>query len=331
MDHDLRERETRVLEPSAAAFAEAAEVLRGGGLVAFATETVYGLGADAADGGAVAGIYAAKGRPSFNPLIAHVADLDAARGIGALDQRATALAEVFWPGPLTMVVPALPDCPVHELARAGLDTVAIRVPAAPVARDLIAAFGGAVVAPSANRSGRISPTSAEHVVADLDGRIDLVIDGGPCPIGVESTVIAVLPDAPIALLRPGGVTRAEIERVTGELPVELAAGTDDESQPLAPGMLTQHYAPHSQVRLGARSAEPGEAVLGFAGQPHGTESSVAHLDLSPTGDLSEAAANLFAYLRALDDLEPRAIAVAPIPADGLGEAINDRLKRAAAR
>lgn len=316
---------TRILAASPVAISEAAEVLSSGRLVAFPTETVYGLGGDARDGRAVAAIYEAKGRPSFNPLIAHVASLAEAWEQGIFDARAEKLGAAFWPGPLTLVVPfAERTGTVHELARAGLPTVALRVPAHPVAQQLLAAFGAPVAAPSANRSGRVSPTSADHVKADLDGRVTLILDGGRTSVGVESTVIACLPDEPVRLLRPGGIARRDIEAVLGE----IIANPTDRVQ--APGMLAQHYAPDASVRLNATDVEACEAWLGFGpGGPKGEP--LAALNLSPSGDLAEAASNLFAYLRALDARKPDGIAVASIPDEGLGEAINDRLRRAAAR
>jgi L-threonylcarbamoyladenylate synthase len=313
----------------AAHIAEAAHCLRAGGLLAFPTETVYGLGADAANPRAVAGIYEAKGRPSFNPLIAHVADLAAARRIARFDARALALAEAFWPGPLTLVLPKTADCPVADLATAGLDTVAIRLPAHPVASALLRALGGAVVAPSANLSGHVSPTTAAHVLSDLDGRIDMILDGGPVEVGVESTIVGCF-DVPM-LLRPGGLPREAIERVLGR---PLASPPDepasDTNQPLAPGMLASHYAPRTRVRLLAEAVNPGEALLAFgpASLP-GMETAAAILNLSEQGDLGEAATNLFGYLRALDAKAASGIAVMPVPNHGLGEAINDRLRRAA--
>jgi L-threonylcarbamoyladenylate synthase len=320
---------TKMLPADAAAVAEAARCLGEGGLIAFPTETVYGLGADASQAPAVARIYEAKGRPSFNPLIAHVADLAAARQIARFDAAASRLAEAFWPGPLTLVLPKTPQCPVAELATAGLDTVAIRVPAHPVARDILRAFGGAVVAPSANISGHVSPTTAAHVASDLSGRIDLILDGGPVEVGVESTIVACF-DVPM-LLRPGGLPREEIERVLGHalqrLPEDAA---NDDAQPLAPGMLASHYAPRTPVRLNATSVAPDEALLAFGHAGiDGTGAATAVLNLSATGDLAEAAANLFGYLRTLDARAARAIAVMPVPHHGLGEAINDRLRRAA--
>lgn len=303
----------------------AAAILAGGGLVAFPTETVYGLGADATNGKAVAGIYAAKGRPSFNPLIAHVATRDAARREAIFDARAERLADAFWPGPLTLVLPRAPTASVCDLATAGLDSVAIRIPSHPTARALIAAFGRPIAAPSANRSGHVSPTAPDHVLADLDGRIDAVVLGGAADVGVESTILGCL-GGPVTLLRPGGVTRAMVEAVIGEAIGE--AGDGDGARPLAPGRLASHYATNAHVRLDATGPGPGEAWLGFGrdDRPTGPLS----LNLSPTGDLTEAAANLFAHLRALDAMHPPGIAVAPIPADGLGEAIRDRLIRASA-
>jgi L-threonylcarbamoyladenylate synthase len=313
------------------AIGEAARVLAAGGLVAFPTETVYGLGADATNAAAVAKLYAAKGRPAFNPLIAHVGELAAAKALAVFDAPAERLAAAFWPGPLTLVLPKNSDCPVAELATAGLDTIAVRLPAHPIAGALIARLGKPVVAPSANRSGHVSPTTADHVMADLADRIDLVLDGGPAPVGLESTILACL-DGGVTLLRPGGLPRDAIERVLGrslrEAPV--TAGTDEEVL-LAPGMLASHYAPRASLRLDAHAVEPGEALLAFG--PHlvsGATQAVRTLNLSAPGDLVEAAANLYSHLRELDRAGARTIAVAPIPHEGLGEAINDRLARAAA-
>ncbi|WP_354135481.1 L-threonylcarbamoyladenylate synthase [Bradyrhizobium sp. LB11.1] len=321
--------ETSILPAGAAGAEAAARILAAGGLVAFPTETVYGLGADAANATAIAHLYAAKGRPAFNPLIAHVADLAAARRIGRFDARALRLAEAFWPGPLTLVVSKTDDCPVAELATAGLDTVAIRIPAHPVAEAILRAFGGAVVAPSANISGHVSPTLAAHVESDLAGRIDLIVDGGPVAVGVESTIVGCF-EAPM-LLRPGGLSRERIEAVLGvPLARPLVETGSDDNQPLAPGMLASHYAPRAAVRLNVRDVAPGEALLAFGPVPlPGQEAAAAVMNLSPTADLDEAAANLFGYLRALDAKSPRAIAVMAIPEQDLGEAINDRLRRAA--
>jgi L-threonylcarbamoyladenylate synthase len=320
---------TQILPAGEAAVAAAVRVLAEGGLVAFPTETVYGLGADATNPAAVAGIYQAKGRPAFNPLIAHVGDLAAARKIARFDAAATALAESFWPGPLTLVLPKTPNCAVADLATAGLETVAIRLPAHPVARDILRAFGGPVVAPSANISGHVSPTTAAHVQSDLTGRIDLIVDGGPVAVGVESTIVGCF-DEPM-LLRPGGVPRAEIERVLGRTLKQAPTDADSDSgQPLAPGMLASHYAPRARVRLDARQLEPGEALLAFGlGAISGIDAAAVVMNLSERGDLAEAAANLFGYLRTLDTKGAHTIAVMSIPHDGLGEAINDRLRRAA--
>jgi L-threonylcarbamoyladenylate synthase len=320
---------TTILPAGAAAVAAAARCLAEGGLVGFPTETVYGLGADAINPAAIARLYQAKGRPSFNPLIATVGDLDAARRIGRFDASATALAEAFWPGPLTLVLPKTADCAVADLATAGLDTVAIRVPAHPLARDLLRVFGGPLVAPSANLSGHVSPTTAAHVHSDLAGRIDLIVDGGAVPVGVESTIIGCF-EAPM-LLRPGGLPRGEIERVLGRALIQPPNDPDsDTSQPLAPGMLASHYAPRTPVRLNAIGIEPGEALLAFGDHAvTGVDAETVTMNLSVRGDLSEAAAHLFGYLRALDSHHARAIAVMPVPDEGLGEAINDRLRRAA--
>jgi L-threonylcarbamoyladenylate synthase len=320
---------TQILPASEAAVAAAARVLAEGGLVAFPTETVYGLGADATNPAAIARLYQAKGRPAFNPLIAHVGDIAAARKIARFDAAATALAEAFWPGPLTLVLPKTHACAVADLATAGLDTVAIRIPAHPVARDILRTFGGPVVAPSANLSGHVSPTTAAHVQSDLAGRIDLIVDGGPVAVGVESTIVGCF-DQPM-LLRPGGLPRAEIERVLGRALVQPPADAESDSgQPLAPGMLASHYAPRAKVRLNAVTLEAGEALLAFGlGAISGIDAAAAVMNLSERGDLGEAAANLFGHLRALDGKGVHAIAVMPVPDEGLGEAINDRLRRAA--
>lgn len=314
--------------PAAGAADTAARCLEGGGLVAFPTETVYGLGADATNARAVARLYEAKGRPSFNPLIAHVNDLQAAKRIARFDDRSLRLAEAFWPGPLTLVLPKAPGCPVSDLATAGLETVAVRVPAHPVAHEILQAFGKPIVAPSANISGHVSPTTAEHVFGDLSGRIDLIIDGGPVLVGVESTIVGCF-ETPL-LLRPGGLPREDIERVLGE---KLARMPEDngvaEALPLAPGMLASHYAPRTPVRLDAHRLEAGEALLAFGPRTIPGSERASVMNLSEAGDLVEAAANLFSYLRELDARGSRAIAVMAIPNEGLGEAINDRLQRAA--
>jgi L-threonylcarbamoyladenylate synthase len=320
---------TRVMQADASAIAAAARTIAQGGLVAFPTETVYGLGADARNGRAVARLFAAKGRPKFNPLIAHVAGLVQARRLARFDPAAERLAAAFWPGPLTLVLPKRSDCPVSELATAGLDTIAVRMPDDAVAREILVAFAGPVVAPSANRSGHVSPTTAAHVRADLEGRIELIIDGGPTQVGIESTIVACL-DGTAVLLRPGGLPRSRIEAALGfELtdPPQTGAG----EAPAAPGMLGSHYAPNARLRLDARAAEPGEALLAFGpALVPGTEHAAGVLNLSPAGDLVEAAANLFSHLRALDASGVATIAVMPIPHAAIGEAINDRLARAAA-
>ncbi len=320
-------RRTARLEPDGAGLAEAAAILNRGGLVAFPTETVYGLGADATNAKAVAGIYAAKERPSFNPLISHLDSFEAAKVQGVFDETARTLAEAFWPGPLTLIVPVAPTCTVSDLARAGLDSVGLRVPAHPLAHALLKATGRPVAAPSANRSGRISPTDADHALSDLDGRIDAVIDGGASDVGVESTIVACL-GGPPRLLRPGGVPREAIEALIGQ---RLESGVEGGKNPLAPGMLASHYAPRAQVRLNATEIRPDEAALLLGATPlRGSEHAKAMLNLSESGDLKEAAAHLFSYLRQLDASGAGTIAVAPVPETDLGEAINDRLRRAAA-
>jgi L-threonylcarbamoyladenylate synthase len=321
------ETKTRTILAGADAAAAAAHCLAAGGLVAFPTETVYGLGADATNAEAVARIYLAKGRPSFNPLISHVADLAAARRIARFDAAAESLAKAFWPGPLTLVLPRAADCPVADLATAGLETIAVRVPSHPVARDILKKFGRPVVAPSANVSGHVSPTTARHVEADLTGRIELIVDGGAADVGLESTIVGCF-ERPL-LLRPGGLARADIERVLGGKLADLPQH-DEAAQPLAPGMLASHYAPRSAVRLNATTVEPGEALLAFGSSAvAGVDKAAAMLNLSARGDLVEAAANLFHHLRELDAKGAMQIAVMPIPNEGLGEAINDRLRRAA--
>ena len=307
---------TRVLTVDRDAVAAAARALAEGGLVAFPTETVYGLGADATSGEAVARLYAAKGRPAFNPLISHVADVAASRRLARLDATAERLAAAFWPGALTLVLPKAPGCPVSDLATAGLDTIAVRVPDHPVARDILAAFGKPIVAPSANRSGHVSPTTAPHVLADLGGRIDLIVDGGPTPVGVESTIVACLGEP--VLLRPGGVARADIEAALGRPLADAPANTKPEA-PLAPGQLASHYAPKARLRLNADAVEPGEVLLAFGPTlPASVAGAAAVFSLSAKGDLVEAAANLFSSLRAADAIGAATIAVMPIPHDGLG-------------
>ncbi|MBN9467724.1 MAG: threonylcarbamoyl-AMP synthase [Bosea sp.] len=320
-------RQTQRLRADEAGIAEAARLLRAGKLVALPTETVYGLAADATDGRAVASIYAAKERPSFNPLISHLPDTAAARREGLFDAAALALAKAFWPGPLTLIVPVSPGCTVSDLARAGLASVALRVPSHPVAHAVLAAAGRPIAAPSANRSGRVSPTLPEHVLVDLDGRIDAVLEAGPTEIGLESSIVACLGGAP-KLLRPGGVPRAALEAAIGrELVIADAA---QGAAPISPGLLASHYAPEAAVRLEAAAPLPGEAWLGFGPEPEGHALPPLSLNLSTKGDLAEAAANLFAALRQLDEAGATTIAVAPVPMQGLGEAINNRLGRAAA-
>jgi L-threonylcarbamoyladenylate synthase len=298
--------------------AAAAEALRAGGLVILPTETVYGLAADAGSATAVARLYEAKRRPSFNPLIVHVLDTMSAQAIAVLDSRAIILAQAFWPGPLTIVAPVRDVHAVCDLARAGLDTVAVRAPAHPVAQDLLSVFGGPLVAPSANRSGRPSPTTLADAIAETGTSVAGALDGGSCRVGLESTVVSLL-DGPPRLLRPGAVTRAQIEALIGPLAeAELDARR-------SPGRLARHYAPSAPVRLDVVEPAPGEAYLAFGAAAAGA----AIFNLSSRGDLAEAAANLFVFLRAADRLAPVAIAVAPIPGSGLGEAINDRLRRAA--
>lgn len=305
---------------------QAAETIKKGGLVAMPTETVYGLAADATNDAAVARIFEAKGRPTFNPLIAHVPDLAAAEEHATISPLARILAESLWPGPLTLVTARRPTSPLSLLLSAGLDTIALRAPAHPIARVLLEAAGTPVAAPSANRSGAVSPTTATHVRESLGDKVDYVLDGGASNVGVESTIVHVN-GGDAFLLRAGGVDRKTIERIIG---APLRDHFDTE-QPLAPGMLASHYAPGAFLRLDAQSAEPDEAFLGFGDIAGDTAHS---LNLSASGDLREAAANLFAHLRALDAVcfknSLKKIAVAPIPAHGLGEAINDRLTRAAA-
>ncbi len=312
------ERPTQVLAADAAGIARAAYVLGEGGLVAFPTETVYGLGADARNGRAVAGIFAAKNRPTFNPLIVHVPNLDAARSIGVFGPEALSLANAFWPGAMTLVVPLARGAGISDLVTAGLDTVAIRVPAHPLATKLLEAAGCPVAAPSANPSGKVSPTTADHVLDGLGRRIDAVLDGGACLVGLESTILD--PGPPARLLRPGGLPIEAIEACLGA-PVQAvdveAAGIT------APGQLKSHYAPTADLRLGAAEAREGEVMLGFGPVQ-------CDLNLSEAGDLTEAAAGLYGALRSLDASGAAAIAVSPIPETGLGRAINDRLRRAAA-
>ena len=312
---------TETLTPDAAGLKLAAELLQAGELVAFPTETVYGLGGDARSDRAVARIYEAKGRPRFNPLIVHLPDVAAARALARFDDRAERLAAAFWPGPLTLVLPLRPGAGLSPYVTAELPTVALRVPAHPVARALLRTYGGPLAAPSANPSGRVSPTRAAHVLDGLSGRIAGVVDGGACAVGVESTIVGL--DGPAQLLRPGGVPAEAIEAILGE-PLGVGGST---TKPNAPGQLASHYAPGAPVRLDAATVTPGEIWVGFGPGCDG-----ADLTLSATGDLVEAAANLFHLLREADSMAGPGgrIAIAPIPETGLGRAINDRLRRAAA-
>jgi len=315
--------EVEVIKASAEAITRAAQLLRDGELVAFPTETVYGLGGDATSETAVARIFAAKGRPRFNPLIVHAPGLAEAEPLAQFDERARRAAHRFWPGPLTLVLPRQTDSGLSLLASAGLDTIALRAPAHPVAQQLIRAAGIPVAAPSANRSGRISPTMAAHVAAEFGSGVALILNGGTCPVGLESTILDLTGCVPV-LLRPGGISLEELMAVFGD----IAMPTPGEKTPRAPGSLPSHYAPNLPVRLDAKAARPGEALLAFGPDAPPGFAEVAWL--SRTGDLTEAAANLFAALRQLDRPEFSAIAVMPIPERGLGRAINDRLRRAAA-
>lgn len=314
-----------LLAPSPESLAEAAALIRQGKLVAFPTETVYGLGADATNERAVAAIYAAKGRPQFNPLIIHLADTAQAETIALWNERAEKLAARFWPGPLTLVLPRCPNSPISLLASAGLDTVALRLPNHPVAQELIRQSKRPIAAPSANASGTLSPTRAEHVADSLGDQVDLILDGGACEVGVESTVLDLTSKTP-TILRPGGITKEEIESLLGPIRLSL----HDETAPKSPGMLLSHYAPSLPLRLNATEAEADEAFLTFGNEKTYTGGAF-RINLSASGNLIEAAANLFAMLRALDRPDYIGIAVAPIPQTGLGAAINDRLTRAATK
>jgi L-threonylcarbamoyladenylate synthase len=318
----------------ATALARAARCLRDGGLVAFATETVYGLGGDATSDAAVAKIFAAKGRPSFNPLIVHLAHAADAATLAEISPLAEALMRAFWPGPLTLVLPRRVDCPASLLVSAGLDSIALRVPAHPLAHALLVEIGRPIAAPSANPSGGVSPTRAAHVAEGLSGRIDLILDGGSCAVGVESTVLDLTGPHP-CILRPGGVSTAALAAVLAGMHVALGThpsapiDAPDPQAPRSPGMLSSHYAPRAGVRLNADRVDADEALLAF-GPHHPTGTPRVVLNLSASGDTTEAAANLFAHLRSLDAHGVRGIAVTPIPESGLGQAINDRLRRAAA-
>jgi L-threonylcarbamoyladenylate synthase len=308
---------------AAPALDQAAALLRGGELVAFPTETVYGLGGDATSDESVAAIFSTKGRPRFNPLIVHLSRADQAERLAQVDSRAALLMQRFWPGPLSLVLRRAPHCPISLLASAGLETLALRVPAHPLALELLRAVGRPIAAPSANRSGRVSPTTADHVLSELDGHIAAVLDGGSCRIGLESTVIDLTGKTPL-LLRPGGVAAEELETLLGPL-----AMPSPEDAPRAPGMLASHYAPSLPLRLNATRVDADEALLAFG--PRALSGAADTRWLSKNGDVAEAAANLFAMLRALDREPFTAIAVMPIPERGLGRAINDRLRRAATR
>ena len=313
-----------IIPASSDAIARGAALLREGKLVAFPTETVYGLGGDATNDRAVASIFEAKGRPQFNPLIAHVAEPNDLNNLVKLNAKARLLVDKFWPGPLTLVLPRAKDCPVSLLASAGLDTLAVRMPSHPVALDLLRAFKKPIAAPSANAFGKLSPTEAAHVAESLGDKADLILDGGRCAVGVESTVLDLTSAQP-AILRHGGVTREKLEPVIGQVGMQ----THDELAPKSPGMLASHYAPHLPLRLNALEASETEVMLCFGGQIP-SKSGQKWVNLSTKGDLKEAAANLFALLRAVDQPFYSGIAVMPIPDMGLGAAINDRLKRAAA-
>ncbi len=315
---------TQISPPTEDALARAAAHLRSGALVAFPTETVYGLGADATNPTAVARIFEAKGRPQFNPLIVHVLDAAAATELGQFTANAKKLAAAFWPGPLTLVVKRGETCPIADLVSAGLPTLALRVPDHPIARALLTAFGKPLAAPSANRSGHVSATRAEHVAADLAGSVAMILDGGPVQHGLESTVLDVTSDE-IVMLRPGAIPHARIEAVLG---TTIARAEGSSIRPHSPGQLESHYATRAPLRLNAHDVRDGEALLAFG--PNALATAGAAVNLSSKGDLVEAAANLFSALRDLDARNPRAIAVMAIPAHGLGDAINDRLKRAAA-
>lgn len=315
--------EVPVFQVSAASIRKASRDLASGQLVVFPTETVYGLGADATNESAVQSIFDAKGRPSVNPLICHIGDIEQLPLIAQVSDKALSLARLFWPGPLTLVLKQAEDCRVSRIATAALPTIAVRIPGHNAALELLRTFGGPVVAPSANTSGKISPTQADHVHLINPENVSMILDDGPCAIGLESTIVSLVEDKPI-LLRTGGVTKEELEEVIGSIQVDTATS----ATPSAPGQLESHYAPRATVRLNAKGADDGEAFLGFG--PLGNIRSAHSLNLSPKGDLAEAATNLYAYLRALDETDCSTIAVAPIPNRGVGNAINDRLRRASA-
>ncbi|MBZ0216042.1 MAG: threonylcarbamoyl-AMP synthase [Fimbriimonadaceae bacterium] len=317
-----------ILKATAENIRRAAAALRAGRLVVFPTETVYGLGGDATNKDAVARIFAAKGRPDFNPLISHVCDLEKAREIGVFNDAATALAKAFWPGPLTLVVPRSENSPVARLATAGLDTIAIRVPAHPVARALLEQSGIPLAAPSANVSGRISPTRASHVTGLKGGHVELILDGGPCQVGVESTIVLCTAGNP-RILRPGGIPSEEFMQILGIL--GIPEQTEPDKTVISPGQLASHYAPKAALRLNAKTVKPGEGLLAFGPHlPADADRAALTCNLSQAADLREAAANLFDCLHALDRANLTTIAVMAVPETGLGIAINDRLRRAAA-
>lgn len=308
---------TEILDPTSFSIERAAQLLVQGRLVSFPTETVYGLGADATNESAVKAIYAAKGRPSFNPLIAHVSSVEMAKDYVEWSEAADVLASAFWPGPLTLVLPLKPNSAIAPTVTAGLDTLAIRLPAHPLAQKLLEHTGRPVAAPSANPSGRISPTTAEHVFEGLNGKVDVILDGGPCDVGLESTIVGLAPTPTI--LRPGSITENDLETVLGHSMTHYQDG----SHISAPGQMLLHYAPNAEVRLNASTFSQDELKLGFGAME-------CDMNLSEGGDLDEAARNLFSMLRQLDKSGRDTIAVAPIPNHGIGVAINDRLKRAAA-
>ncbi|MDG1437990.1 MAG: L-threonylcarbamoyladenylate synthase [Emcibacteraceae bacterium] len=312
----------RIHKPDLRTIESAVGFLRLGKIVSFPTETVYGLGADATNSTAIAKIFAAKNRPTFNPLIVHLSDPSLAEHYVKMNQTALALAFAFWPGPFTMVLPLKENSPISDLITAGLDTVAIRVPANKVAHKLLENFGGPIAAPSANKSGHISPTTAHHVDSEFSNELEMIIDGGPCHKGIESTIAQVIDDH-VIILRPGSVTAEDIRISTN---IKVITNIEPTDNPVAPGQLKSHYAPNTKMRLNADEPKDGEAYLAFGETlPHDNM-----LNLSTSGNIEEAAANLFSMMRALDDLNLNTISVAPIPMSGLGLAINDRLTRAAA-
>lgn len=313
---------SRIYKPTAEAIIMASDILKKGEVVSFPTETVYGLGADATNSDAVAKIFSAKNRPSFNPLIIHLPNTQMVEKYVELSQLAKDLSNIFWPGPFTMVLPLKKNSGISTLITAGLETVAIRVPSHPVAHTLLNEFNGPIAAPSANKSGQISPTTAQHVDQEFGDELELIIDGGPCDNGLESTIVKVVYDQ-LTILRPGNVT---VEEIQEKIEVKIVTDTQPTDNPIAPGQLKSHYAPNANVRLNVINPEMNEAYLAF-GDTNQVENM---LNLSPSGDLEEAASNLFSMMRSLDQLNLKTISVAPIPKSGVGVAINDRLERAAA-